>query len=886
MPAPSRDRIGNALGLWVEWVQRHAWQVVVIGVLSALLAIAYAARNLGVNTDPSAMFPDTLPWRSVYLDYKRAFPVHSNTLLVVVDAQTPDLAEQAAGRLADAIESEVGLTEWVYRPGGDEHFVRNGLLYLSTDELQGITDDLALMQPFLARLEQDTSLAGLFDIMSLAVDAAADGQSVDLTRLFDQLSEAIDAALAGRFYSVSWQGLMLEQADLFAQSQRVVFVKLIVDYSDLFPAGDAIEGIRAIADELGLDEAHGVRVRLTGSLALSHEEMQAVSQGMAATGLLALLGVGLVLMLGLRSLRLVFACFVTLLVGLSWTSAFAAFAVGQLNLISIAFAVLYIGLGLDYAIHFCLRYQELVTAGETPSAAMRQTAMDVGASLAMCALTTGAGFLAFVPTDFRGVSELGIISGTGIFIGLIANLSILPALLCLVARRPGRRRVMSRLNIPAALPSFLSRARPGILSIAAVLAVVCLLSLNWVRFDRNPLNVRAADAESVVTLQELVAKSGESPWTLVALADSLSEATELAETLADLDTVRNTRTLADFIPKDQEEKLDLVEQLSIVLGFDPIPPEQYTSTSMEAELASIVQLRTAVAAFVTARPGGDGAQSAQRLLDALMNLETRLRGPDGAQVMKRVELSILETLPAQLERLRLSLDADFVTVDSLPESLTRRWVSEAGQHRVEITPRGDMDDPAALARFVEQVRSVAPNATESAALNYESGNTVARAFRQAMVVAFIVVSLVLVLMFRGVRYPLVVLTPLLLALGLTTATMVVLGLAFNYANIITLPLLLGIGVDSGIHMVHRARAVASKHVQLLHTSTTRAIITSTLAMICSFGNLAFSPHRGTASMGTVLTMGMLYILLCALVLVPALLANSSRMPATPGGKRT
>lgn len=877
--------VGNALGVWVEWVYRHAWLVVVAGILAAVLALFYTARNLGVNTDTGDMFPQTLPWRSGYLDYKQAFPVFTDTLLVVVDAPTPDLADQSAAQIAARIESDSELAHWVYRPGAGRHFERNGLLYLSVEELEQVTNELALMQPFLAKLERDASLEALFDITALAVEAAADGQRVDIARLMDQLSNAIGAALSGQFYSVSWQGLMLDSAARPGQSRHVVIVKPRVDFKELFPARRAIERIRAIAIETGLDKSRGIRVRITGDLALSHEELKSVSQGMARTGVLALMGVGIVLFLGLRSLRLVGVCLVTLLAGLCYTSAFAAFAVGHLNLISVAFAVLYIGLGLDYAIHFCLRYQELLRSGISQVDSLRQTASDVGASLAVCALTTGAGFFAFVPTDFVGVSELGVISGTGIFISLFSNLTILPALLALTRLKSGAPIRLSRFSVPDTVALRLARWRRGILCVAAVLAVGCLVSLSGVRFDRNPLNVRALDAESVVTLKELAADSGTSLWSLVALAEDSAQAAELAARLEALDTVEATRSLNDYIPKDQDEKLNLVEELALVLGFDPAPPSSEPSPSTTELITASESLRLALGRFSAVAPGDSQVGSARRLADALQSLETQLVTAQAQQTLDRLNRSVLETLPAQLRRLRASMQADRVTLDTFPADLTRRWVSADGQFRVEVTPKEDLDDPAALARFVSDVRSIAPGATDSAVLNLESGNTVARAFRQAMIVAFVVVLLVLWSMFRRLRDPLVVLAPLLLALGLTTATMVVIGLPFNYANIITLPLLLGIGVDSGIHMVHRSHVTKVDNVQLLRTSTTRAVVTSTLTMTCSFGNLAFSPHRGTASMGIVLTMGMLYVLVCTLVLVPALLATFAGTSKMPRGTR-
>jgi hopanoid biosynthesis associated RND transporter like protein HpnN len=846
------------LSLWVDWVRRGALWVAAAAVLSAALALSYTRDNLGINTDTGDMFSADLPWRRTYLDFADTFTQFSDLIIVVVDGDTPDLAERAARRIAVRLESQTELVQWVYRPGAGPFFERNALLYLDLPELQDLVDDLALMQPFLARLSADPTLAGLFDLSREALDE--DQLNLDLTRTFERLSEGIEATLAGRFHELSWREIMLQKSPEPGERRRIIQVKPKLDYTELLPAGPVMARIRGLARELELDPAHGVRVRLTGTVPLYHEELDSVSRGMAIAAVAAFVMVALVLFAGLRSTRLVLACLATLVVGLCWTAAFAAAAVGSLNLISIAFAVLYIGLGVDSAIHFALRYQELARTGMAHAEALRTTASDVGGSLALCALTTGAGFFAFVPTDFSGVSELGLISGTGMFISLFASLTVLPALLTLApvgvgARQPARARAWS-----------LARRRRSVLAVAAVLGVVSLLALPGAGFDRNQLNMREAESESVSTFRDILEQSETTPWSSVVLVAGEAEAVALQERLAALAPVDATISLADFVPGNQDAKLDLVEELGVILGVQLESPRSVAPPSPARQRGAARALREALR-------GHEGDPAARALAGSLDRLLRALAASESsaASVLGALQQNLLGGLSDQLERLAASLEAQPVARNDLPEALIARWVAPGGRHRVEIYPREDIQDHASLERFVFAVREVAPNATDDPVTMLESGNAVVRAFQQAFATALVIIAGLLYALMRRPRDVAMVLGPLLLAGLLTVAVMVLLGLQFNYANVITLPLLLGIGVDNGIHMVHRARAAPPDVGSLLATSTTRAVFTSALTTICGFGSLAWSSHPGTASMGQVLSIGLGLTLLCTLVLLPALL---------------
>ncbi len=852
----------------------RAWPIVLVLALAASAGSLWAVRaHLGINTDTADMISPSLDWRQRYLDFKGQFPHFSDTLAVVVDADTPDLAAAASTRLAAALAERGDVFRWVEQPGDRPFLRRHALLLLDAEERTALARDLVAAQPLLGRLHRDPSLAAVLDLLADALQADVDLPRDTVGRFADRFADAIDAVLDGRFHRLSWRRVML--GDAGDGARQVIVAAPVLDYNQLFPAEDAIAVVRATARALDLEPARGVHVRITGGLAMSDEELRSVSTGASRAAVLALAGVAVVLALGLGSVRLVLATLVTLLAGLLWTAAFAAAAVGNLNMISVAFAVLYIGLGVDYAVHYGLRYRELLMHGLDHAAAIEHAAGDVGVSIALCALTTGAGFLAFLPTSFAGVSELGLIAGVGMFVSLVATLTLMPALLTLM--RP-RRGGMGRLGVHlpgAQVLDRLGRARPRTVAVsAAAVAAMAAVLAGGARFDDNPLNLRDPGGEAVSTYRDLVAE-GRS-WTLDVLVADAAEARRAATALERLPEVARVVSLASFVPRDQDTALAQVEELALLLGPDLVGAPGTPSPPGAARAA----LERLVARLEGTPPADTGlahlATALARLQDAL---DAAAPGTTEA-LLARLQTAVTATLPGELARLGEALDAGPVAVADLPAALVRDWRAPDGRLRLEVEPEADLNDPRALTSFVEAVRGAAPGAVGTPVIHLESGRVVVRAFAEAFALALVCITAILYLVLRRVTHVAAVLAPLLLGALVSVAVLVALDLPFNFANVIALPLLLGVGVDSGIHMLFRARINRAGEA-LAGSSTARGVLTSALTTTVSFGNLAFSTHPGTASMGVLLTIGMLAMLASTLLVLPALV---TLLPA-PGGPR-
>lgn len=863
-------RLSSALVWWVGVVSRHAWVAILLCVATAAWSVYYAANNLGISTDTANMISPDLAWRKNHNAYKAAFPSDVDNLIIVIDGNTPEIASRASRILAELLREESAIVDSVRQPGGGEFFESHALLYLDANELQDLSERLTEVQPFIGTLARDPSIAGISTLLREIVDARETGVSLDLVPVLRAISEAAEASLEARFFEVSWQELLLDRASRPDERRRFVVVRPLQDLTTMFPAKAAIERIRELIETNGLTAEQGLRVRITGAVAMEHEELETVVRGAKLAGLLALVMVTIVLLVGLGSLRLVVASIVTLLVGLSVTAAFAAAAVGHLNLISVAFAVLYIGLGVDYAIHYCLRYRELVNQGRNQVEAICESAGDVGGSLTLCAVTTGIGFYAFVPTDFLGVSELGLISGTGMFISLAASLTVLPAMLTLMPlpRTSASPRAMS--DVWRQLIMLPYAHRRSVLVGAVVLAVVAvgLAPMAW--FDGNPVNLRNPKAESAATFRELLADADPSPWPVIVIAKDSEEARRLAHELDALDSVTATRTLGDFIPSEQDEKLAQIEELDLILALDTAESDslpQYTEAQRLQTLASLIETLRKLDDDPEAK-----AESA-RLVHALAAISTTSPSERGAR-LERFERGLVNGLVEQLRLLQMSLLAEPIDAANLPGDLVGRWVTTNGEQRLEAYSDANLGDWDALNSFLEAVRGIVPNGTGSSVAYVEASKAVVGAFKEAFILAFSLIATIVWLLLRRLRYVFDVLAPLLLTAVVTVAIMVVIGMPFNFANVIALPLLLGIGVDNGIHMVYRMRSAPPATGNLLETSTARGVVISGLTTICGFGNLAFSPHPGTASMGIVLSIGIGITLLSTLVLTPALLARN------------
>ncbi|MCZ6890312.1 MAG: MMPL family transporter [Gammaproteobacteria bacterium] len=855
------------------WLERRAGMVVVFVCLASAGAAYYAATHIAVNTNTADMFDSKLPWRQNYIRFREEFPELIANVLVVIDSDVAEFTDAAQRRLADRLRADEVTFKSVLALETSNFIVTNGLLYMPVAELDETVTRVANIQPIIGRLQQQPHLAGFFSLLVEAVEGDAP-RTPQMTEVFTSLTAVFEDPRK----VLSWGSIVVGPHAATGGSvrgtgeggaRRVIVVAPHLDFSKAEPRADAIQKIRDVAEDLGLVPANGYTVRLTGPLALQAEELASVASGMVEGAALTFVLVVGVLMVGLRSWVLVVACVVTLVAGLSFTALFVALAVGHLNLISVAFAVLYIGLGIDFGIHFCLRFSELRQSGVAHHEAVNQTCADIGRSLAVCAVTTSIGFYAFVPTLFTGMSELGLISGTGMYFSLAVSLVLLPALLHVLPAATTRE--MPKWRVMTAVGAVATGRRGVVRGAALLIAGGGLWAALGAQFDSNPLLLRDPQSESVATFVDLMGETATVPTTVSVLVDVRDE--EVVRRLESDSAIAEVRRLDDFVPNDQRDKLELIDELALIVG----DRTQFVLAPADTE-RDLDALRDV--GNVLAGSGVAGDRSLADAIELWLTGAAALEQNELAAQLSDLSRRLLATLALRWNQLVRGLDAAPISKSELPEGLTRMWVTAGGAERLEVVPAMSLDTSASLETFVERVISVVPVATGAPVVEYLSGKTLVDAFFQAFATALAGVTVVMLVLLRDPPKTAAIVAALLLAAILTCAATVALDLPFNFANVITLPLLLGVGVDHGIHLVHRLRT--SKVQDLLQTATARAIFFSTLTTICSFGTLAFSSHPGTASMGVLLTMGMLLTLVCALFLIPALVPETPRGDALEG----
>lgn len=864
-------RLGRAIGAWMDGVRTHAVATTVACLLSGALAAVYAAGHLGIHSDIHSLVAEDVPFMELRRSFERSFPLVDDMILAVVDAQTPEAATRAADGLAARLEQETDAFHAVFVPGGGPFFERNALLYLDSDALENLADRLAQAQPFLAEVERDPSLRSVFRLLTRALEPLSNGEAAGLgpIPLFERMADGLEALNAGRPPSDAWREMLVGEWGQNEQKRQVILLAPKLDLDSFQPAARAVERVRQVVAESGL-ERDGVRVRLTGDFVLTYEENQVLVGQAAVVGVASFLLVAGLLAIAMRSVWLIAASLVTLLTGLAASLALAAAVVGFLNPVSVAFPVLFIGLSADFGIHLCLRYRELRAVGAPHADALAETGRGVGSSVLLCAVTTAIGFIAFVPTEFVGLAQLGWIAGPGILLGLFFSLTLLPALLCIA---PERVRAAWAVPLPpvAAFSLPVRHARP-VRWVALAVGLGSLALLPGARFDPNQLHVRDPNTESVKALEDLLVRARTSPWTVSALASDAAEAAALRARLRELDVVGRVVTPADLVPSDQAQKLEVIADIA---GFMAPPSEPRPPPTLHAQLAALHEFQ-AHAEGLGERCDPELAADIRRLAAAAGALRVRIeRADDPRAALDEVEDHLVDPVRWWVTRLRSALEAQPVDLGDLPAAVREQMIGTDGRHRVEVFPRYDVNDPVELGHFVDAVREVAPDVAGQALYLVEFGRSMVRSLQQALFGATVAIGLLLFALWRRLDDTFVVLIILALAAVTTAATALLVGVPFNFADVIALPLLLGLGVDSSIHLVHRFRGEVGGHGELLRTSTARAVSYSGLTTLASFGTLAFAPHRGMATIGQLLSIGVLLMLVCNLVVLPALLERRS-----------
>ncbi|MGS0647321.1 MMPL family transporter [Komagataeibacter melomenusus] len=851
------------LGRLVAVCSRHA--IAVVLAFAVLIAGAtYASYALlGVTTDTDQMFSSSLDWKKRSDEMGRLFPQKQDQLVAVIDAALPEEAQQTALGLAAKLRGDHANFNYVTTPQTDPYLVRNGLMFLDPKALERVLNTTITAQPFLSELAADPSGRGLFSALNLIALGVAQGQA-DLGNFhaaLDGFATTLQHSVDGTPEPLSWERLLAgDLADLGGKFQFVV-TQPKLDYDSFQPGGAASDAIRAAANDLPFVKSGRAHVHITGDTQIADEEFATVAEGMVAGLLGSLVLVTLWLILAVHTWRIIVPIIITLVSGLLLTTGFAAIVVGKLNLISVAFAILFVGIAVDFAIQFSVRFRAQANPdGSALSlpAALEQTGNETGHQILVAAMATSAGFLAFTPTAFVGVAQLGLIAGFGMVFAFVCTLTLLPALLRLFRPTAGHGTIGFAFARP--IDTAIRHHRKPILAGFVVVALVGLALVPRLTFDADPLHTKNPKSEGMVTLGMLMSEPQYSPYTVDVLMPDLRQAAAMSEKLSGLPLVHDALWLGSMVPADQKTKLPLIQDAANILLPTLIVPDPKPAPDADALRAAAAKTAGDLGGVLDKLPANDPLRRIQSAL-------AQLAKADDARVLATNE-ALVRFLPMQLNMLRDMLQVKEVGIADVPQQLARDYLLPDGRALVEVHPSHDMQGNRALHQYVGEIQKIAPTAAGSAIDIVQSAATMVHAFVTAAGAAIVMIAIILAVALRKLLDTALVLAPLLLSALMTVILIIVVPEQLNFANIIALPLLLGVGVSFNIYFVMNWRAGIKSP---LSSPTARAVLFSALTTGTAFGSLAASHHPGTASMGRLLLLSLACTLVATLVFVPALL---------------
>ena len=838
--------------------RRHAVFLLLFYLLLAGLGLRTTVTHLTIDTDTEHLFAASLPWRQADMRENRDFPQFNDVIVAVVRGATPEEAQETAAELSAALNADKADFHAASYEAGNPFYAQEGLLLLLPDQLARQLSQIVAAQPFLGQLAADPSARGLFTGLALIAQGVQAGADIaPYEAAITAVEHNLQAAAAGHPVPLSWQGLLLGDAN----GAAFVIAHPILNQGTLQPGGVATAALVRIAHALPDVQAGRATLDYTGQIALSDEEFASLTQGLALGGIISLLLIALWLYLALRTWRLIVPILLTLVLGLILTISFAALAVRVMNLISVAFAILFVGLAVDFAIQYCVRLRDVRhdQASEL-GAALEETARQAGGQIALAATATACGFLAFSPTSFIGVAELGEIAGAGMFIAFVCTMTFLPALLVFFAPGPERHAV----GLPggALFDHWLRRYHRAVLAGFLLLALAGAWAAANIGFDANPLDTKDPNTESMRTIKTMLADPTTNPFYADALVPNLAAARVLSGKLAALPEVAGVLSGATFVPQEQEQKLAMLAQAKSILA-----PTLLAATNPPAAAVTGPEIRAAMAktraAILQAAPQLPPHSPLLGIAAAL----GQLQGQSDAQLLA-LNGAITRFLPRSLAQLATSLNAAPITRANLPSGVARDWFLADGRVRVEALPAAAAQSTPGLRKFAAAVLAAAPDAGGPAISTIATAGTILFSFREAALLAFIAIAVILFAVFRTVRESALVLATLALSALLTALFAWVARLSINYANIIALPLLLGVGVSFNVYFVMNFRAGMRR---FLSSATAHAVLFSALTTGTAFGTLAASADRGTASMGELLLLSLGAVLVATFLFLPALL---------------
>lgn len=868
-------------------VSRYPRLILALALLLSVISVIYTKNNMEFMTGRDDLMPRNAPFQVDYRAYRQEFG-DQEEIVAVIESEDAEKSTRAADALYERLEKDKAAFREVFYPGGMPFFRKNGLLFMPLEDIKQLRTTLTMAAPVLKDLASSPSVQTLFTSLTTQIDgylAHKDSETlkslVFMLTTLDKGFKGFDGKGSGMSMDSFLKGgsakpSMLENAG----KQQVITMLPIKDQSSFVASERSIKAARAALNEiLSKPEFKGVTGGLTGVPVLEYEEMATSQRDLEIATVLSLTLTVILLLFAFRGLLNVIAAMVSLIVGICLSFGFATIAIGHLNILSMVFAIMLIGLGIEYGIQVVLRYQEELKNGASGMAAIEIGLHANIRSIIMAAATVALAFATFVLTDFKGIAELGIIAAGGVVICVIATFTVLPAMLVLLERfrKNGRAIQVNQSQSVDHHPllRILFENPRAMIAAILVLSLLCVYPVVKMRFDYNLMNLQAKGLQSVEYAYKLMRSKENSGYFAVVMARNGSEAKQLTERLEKLPAVDHVVSLLSLVPDQQHAKLSELEALQQVMAeVNPVPYEENLRlmelpTVFENFRDRVEKLQKVLVAdnMVEAKPVGAFLAT----LDGFFKSLEKEKNNNAAGMLRDFQGSMFAELPDKLKMMKESLNAAPVSEADIPQQLKQRFAGKSGKWLLQVAAKKEIFEREPLSEFVRQVKSIVPNATGEPIMVYESLTVLRDSYLKAFGYAFIGIAVILLVNFKSIRFAVIGSLPLAIGLLLMVGGMWVFGVRFNSANIIVLPLILGVGIDSAIYIINRYRQGNETPAQVATSSSGIGVFLNALTILFSFGALMVAHHQGVFSIGAVMSLGMVASVTVFLVFLPALL---------------
>lgn len=868
------------LALLTKFVIRVPVMTLVTAGIVAVVSVCLTINFLGFKTSRLDLINPQSSFNQLWLDYLDEFSADDD-VVVIIEGESREVIVPVMDDLYTRLAADDRSFYAVLHEKGLSRIREKGLHFVSEEELERIDQELVRLDPVLDGDWEAIGVAplvwGLNQQLNWArnhpEDPSATRIASESSRQLDRLGDNLLAALGdGRpdqpFWSPPSKSLasMMSQIDsdyfLANEGQMGLIMLRLVKQGETFSQGtEAITRLRGILDQFKRTHPN-LEFGLTGLPVMENDEMQRSQVDMTEASIVSLLGVAILFCAGFGGLRHPLLAVGTLIVGMACSVGFVTVGVGHLNILSVSFGVILIGLGIDFGVHYVAGYLGRRGEGATTAEALVSTARDVGPGIFTGGVTTAVAFFTASLTDFTGVAELGIIAGGGLLICLFVSLTALPASIFLADHGRSRHTLPRPLKVEAWVYPILRAPRRTLL-FSLLLCVIAGLGTPRLYYDHNLLNLQPINVESVQWEHKLLNDSDRSVWFALSIAPNRHDLLMRKERFEQLETVDRVEEIASLIPVPSRTKLEIIHRVRKRLGELPETPP-LIDTPQAGQLGQLLadSQRLLLA-------DNDIEQSAYRRLGQVREILRSMSQAKYETSMADLQQRTAGELLQWLYSLQAVSNPAPPSTDDLPKALVTRFVGKNNQLLLRIYPRGSIWDMEDLERFVAEVESVDSKATGQPLQTFYASRQMQNSYIQAAIYSLIVVLIVLLIDFRSLRHSILAILPVGFGALLMFGILGFNDIPLNPANMIVLPLILGIGIDDGVHVVHDYRR--QREGYRIGASTAAGIVVTSLTTMIGFGSLMLAEHRGLASLGRVLTIGVACCLFTSLVMLPAML---------------